>query len=103
VEATPKIKHVYGKKVMLIASDPYTKGTGIVEMVDIYDRQGKLWKFYCPHNGDDQEDKGFSVPWGVFMADLMSQHTTSYWFKIHMNMNLEPGSASFKYLLSKGR
>ena len=103
VEATPKIRHVYGKKVIFASAALYTNATDLAEMVDIYDRQGKLWKLYCPHNGDWLKDKGFVVPYGVFMADLQSQHTTSYWFKIQPNQNLAPGSASFKYLLSHGR
>ncbi|MCP4683449.1 MAG: DUF1329 domain-containing protein [Desulfobacterales bacterium] len=103
VEATPTIRHVYGKKIIFVSSNPFTKGTGLAEMVDIYDRQGKLWKFYCPHNGDWQKDKGFCVPWGVFMTALQSQHTTSYWFKLQLNTDLKPGSASFKYLIAQGR
>ena len=103
VLATPKGKHVYGKKMLYVSTDPFTKGTRIAEMMDVYDRQGKLWKYYCPHNGDYREDSGYSVPWGVFMTDLQAQHTTSYWFKLQLNQKLKPGSASFKYLLSQGR
>ncbi|MBW1900741.1 MAG: DUF1329 domain-containing protein [Deltaproteobacteria bacterium] len=103
VEARPKIKHVYGKKIIFTSSAPYTNATDLIEMVDIYDRQGKLWKLYCPHNGDWLKDKGFIVPYGVFVTDLQSQHMTSYWFKIHPNQNLRPGSACFKYLVSHGR
>ena len=46
VEAIPRFKHVYGKRVVYIPIYPYMySGTGIFA-TDIYDQQMKLWKAY---------------------------------------------------------
>lgn len=103
VEAVPKSKHVYGKKLLNVASAPYIPPAGVIEMVDIFDRQGKLWKFYCPHNGDYDEKWESETPWGVFMTDLQTQHSTQFWFKLTMNANEKPRKCSFKTLLKMSR
>ncbi len=103
VEAVPKGRHVYGKKLLNVAAVPYLPPAGSIEMVDIFDRQGKLWKLYCPHNGDYDEKWKSITPWGVFMTDLQAQHTTQFWFKLKMNANVKPRKCSFKTLLKMSR
>ena len=106
VEATPKHKHVYGKKVLYVDSPAFPQSSGLIEMFDAYDPQGKLWKFYCPHNGSWQgwnEKWGVTSPWGTFMADLQTQHTTQFWFNININNGFPPTLASFKELVAQGR
>ena len=45
VEGIPKIKHVYGKKIMYFPIWPWRIVMPLVDVaVDIYDRQMKLWK-----------------------------------------------------------
>ncbi|SPD74138.1 hypothetical protein PITCH_A2050026 [uncultured Desulfobacterium sp.] len=106
VEATPKQKHVYSKKVMYVASPTFPQPISMIEMFDAYDPQGKLWKFYCPHNGSWQgwnEKWGITTPWGTFMADLQTRHTTQFWFNININQGFPPTLASFKELVAQGR
>ncbi len=103
VEGTPNIKHIYGKKIMYVPATAYAKALGQVSMMDIYDRQGKLWKYYCPHNGDYSEKWRASMPWGVFVSDLQSRHTTQFWFNIQYNVGFKPSQMSFKALLKSAR
>ena len=103
VEAIPRIKHVYGKKIMYILSAPYFNPDAQIQIVDSYDRQMKLWKLYVSLNGDYNESKHYYMMYGVFLNDLQSGHMTQYWYKINMNQGLKPSDISMKALLAKGR
>jgi hypothetical protein len=103
VEATPKIKHIYGKKILYVSPEPWAQPAGVIETVDIYDRQNKLWKWYCPHSGYVNKEWDCTYPWGVFMTDLQAQHTTQFWFYLYINQNYKASKASFKQLLKQGR
>ncbi|MCP4683447.1 MAG: DUF1329 domain-containing protein [Desulfobacterales bacterium] len=103
VECTPKVKHVYGKKIIYVATAPFAKPLGQAAMMDMYDRQGKLWKIYAPHNGDWSDEWHSAQPWGVFVSDLQSRHTTQFWFNIKYNVGLKANDISFKALLKSSR
>jgi len=103
VEAIPRVKHVYGKKVLYECTAPFFTVSGQAHIMEPYDRQGKLWKFYCNHNGDFDEKWNARIPWGIFITDLQSQHTTQFWFNFHINQDLKPLQCSFKELLKLGR
>jgi hypothetical protein len=103
VEAIPKIKHIYGKKVLYLLSAPYWNPDGQIQIVDSYDRQMKLWKLYVSLNGDYDESKHYYMMYGVFLTDLMTRHMTQYWYRLNMNQGIKPADISMKTLLSKGR
>jgi len=103
IEGIPKHKHIYGKKIMYIATTPYAQVQGQVAMMDIYDKQMKLWKYYCPHNGDYISEWQSALPWGIFIADLQAQHITQLWFNLEINTGIKPNEMSFKGLLKMGR
>ncbi len=103
VEAVPKAKHVYGKKMLYIGSTPYCMASGQAEIMEAFDRQGKIWKLYFGHNGDIWAKEGYTFPWGVTMTDLQSQHSTQFWFQFYVNSNFPPTDCTFKELLKRGR
>ena len=83
-------------------SAPYWQVNGVVELMDMYDQQGGLWKLYCLHNGYHNEEWDCLYPWGLFVCDLQAQHTSQYWFFAEMNVGLKPSDASFKELTAFG-
>ena len=108
VEAIPKIKHVYGKKVVYIPIWPYIySGLGLVA-ADIYDRQMKLWKGYIMKfgrhdylNGDPQ--KPHTANLGSSMYDLQTGHSTHYWSNMMLNVRIDPEEINLGKLLDFGR
>ncbi|MDP2724689.1 MAG: DUF1329 domain-containing protein, partial [Syntrophales bacterium] len=79
VEAIPRFKHVYGKRVLHILIWPYWISMSQIVATDIYDRQMKLWKEYlllygCQEyqNGDPQKPQTYPVAGLVY--DLQTDH-----------------------------
>jgi hypothetical protein len=103
VEAVPTVKHIYGKKMLHIGTPPYVLPLGSIEIMEAYDRQGILWKFYYNINGIFDEKWHSSHSYGIVITDLQSQHTTQFLFNDTLNQNLDPAKCSFKELLVKGR
>jgi len=112
VESTPKIKHVYGKRVQLIATPAYSPSQpDIVTNVDYYDPQGKLWKANiesrCPI-----EVRGERITtWKTqFFYDLQTGHSTQSTTPQFSGIDegtggkaLDPRDLTLKTLISKGR
>lgn len=104
VEATPKIRHIYGKKILHIVAWPYWAPISQAKLTDMYDRQMKLWKFYLSLIGDYDEEALLANEWGLLMPDLQTGHVTQYWNLNYVNkMNWIVGDISLKTLLQIGR
>ncbi|MDO8785142.1 MAG: DUF1329 domain-containing protein [Syntrophales bacterium] len=108
VEATPKIKHVYGKKVVYAPIWPYLFFACNIVGTDIYDRQGRLWKgmvnvpdtYYLDGNPEKPVMSQAFLP----MWDLQADHTTLYWMNKKLNIpGLGPENVTLGTLLKKGR
>ncbi len=103
VEGKPKIRHVYGKKMLYIFSYRYAKPESWIPMMDAYDNQQTLWKHYTLFNGHYDKEGHYAVHKGCCMWDLQSRHSTTYWFDLQVNAGLKPKDCSLKSLLAKGR
>ena len=103
VEAKPKIKHVYGKKMVYVFSYRYCKPDAYCPMMDAYDNQQKLWKHYTLFSGHYDREGHYAQHEGCCMWDLQSRHSTTYWLKEKINVGLNPNDCSLKSLLAKGR
>ena len=109
VEATPKTKHIYGKKVLYAPIWPYFIGAACnFTGADIYDRQGKLWKMLLPlweldYINGDQEQPILAFR-GQPAWDIQADHTTLYWMHATVNVpNFGPDDVSLATLLKIGR
>ncbi len=103
VEAKPKIKHVYGKKMLFVFPFRYTRAGDRIPMMDAYDTQMKIWKQYLNFPSIHLKDLHCAQDQGSAMWDLQSRHSTTYWYKQRPNQGLGPRAASLKTLLAKGR
>jgi hypothetical protein len=103
IEAKPKIKHIYGKKILYVYTAPYNKPEALCATFDAYDRQMKLWKWYTMINGDYNEEGHYAIQTGQIMTDLQSRHTTLYSMKEKINVGFKPSEISVKRLLSDGK
>ena len=108
VEAIPKIKHIYGKRVLHISIWPYWPCMSQIVATDIYDRQMKLWKeyllLYGNHeylNGDPQ--KPLATPSAGLMYDLQADHSTLMWINVTLNRPIGPEDLNLGKLLQMGR
>src|SRR3990172_21594 len=108
VEAIPRFKHIYGKRVLYIPIWPYLYSGTAVLATDLYDRQMKLWKGYVFYsgcqaylNGDPQKPQ---TPYsGNSMYDLQTDHTTHFWANMVMNNYMDPEDINLGKLLKIGR
>ncbi|MDO8784898.1 MAG: DUF1329 domain-containing protein, partial [Syntrophales bacterium] len=108
VEAIPKFKHVYGKRIVYIPIWPYIYSGGGIVATDVYDRQMKLWKgvfilYGRQHylNGDPQKPQ--TPFFGFMVSDLQTNHTTHYWAHQQVNERLDPEDINLGKLLKMGR
>ena len=108
VEAIPRFKHVYGKRVVYLPEWPYIHcGTGIVA-TDIYDRQMKLWKGYLFLFGrheylDGDPQKAVTPYTSAQTFDLQADHQTRIWSKQSINFYISPDQINLGTLLKMGR
>lgn len=80
VEGTPTIKHVYGKKTFFINLWPYWPSAWAIGLVDLYDRQQKLWKInWNRRDHRSWEGQNYTATVGGPMYDLQTQHMTEFW------------------------
>ncbi|MDY6974045.1 MAG: DUF1329 domain-containing protein, partial [Thermodesulfobacteriota bacterium] len=79
VEATPRIKHIYGKKILHVPAWPYWTPLAQIKLAEIYDKQMKLWKFYLAMMGDYNVTEKCVTDWGLFLPDLQTGHMSQYW------------------------
>ncbi|MFZ3115814.1 MAG: DUF1329 domain-containing protein [Syntrophales bacterium] len=109
VEAIPKIKHIYGKKVVYVMMWPYVYTGSGINAVDIYDRQMKLWKGvihpFGRHEYLNGDPKMPQTPLsGSFVYDLQTGHSTQMWMHHMPNVKLDPDKdVNLGILLKKGR
>jgi hypothetical protein len=107
VEATPKIKHIYGKKILYIRSPEeawfvYSN----IGMVDIYDQQMRLWKAYyaIPYLADmGKGQPRVSVGPICSMHDLQAGHQTHFLGTLFFNRGLDPAKLDLNALIAKGK
>ena len=106
IEATPTINHVYGKKVLYMYDLPYYSGTpDPVTLVDIYDRQMKLWKSYIGGRDVitvDGLDYGNSFC-ELVMYDLQTGHSTVSPRRPIINPPMKADEVNLTKLLQLGR
>ncbi|MDO8785552.1 MAG: DUF1329 domain-containing protein, partial [Syntrophales bacterium] len=108
VEAIPKIKHIYGKKVVYVMIWPYVYTGSGIHATDMYDRQMKLWKGYLQVfgrqeylNGDPQKPVT-PLSAGLYW-DVQTDHASLYWMHQQVNVDLDPEDITLGTLLKKGR
>lgn len=104
VEAVPKIKHIYSKKVLYIRSPENWIIYSPITIVDIYDAQNKLWKgnVNYPHR-TELKGEPISVGGPMSMWDLQSGHTTHFFGVFDLNKGYQPKNFDIKALIAKGR
>jgi len=108
VEAIPRFKHVYGKRVVYLPIWPYIYSGAGIAATDVYDRQMKLWKGVLLIfgrqvflNGDPQMPQ---TPWVCFwVGDLQTNHTSQYWARNELNTPFGPEDLNLGTLLKMGR
>jgi hypothetical protein len=105
VEMTPKIKHVYGKKVLYQLTLPFSNCWIPIQAVDFYDRQLKLWKgFLKPNQLKHSQGERFSMMISQHMFDIQAGHSTHLLHPIDINCGeYHPEDLTLKLLISKGR
>jgi hypothetical protein len=105
IEATPKIKHVYGKRVIYMTNPPYWASVNPIVLEDIYDRQLKFWKSYSTFRDTytkDGETWGM-VDSGLIMYDMQVGHATINPWVLIPNEGLPIEELSLTKLLSLGK
>ena len=110
VEATPKIKHIYSRKTLYVASPEYWQFYSAIKMTDQYDRQMQLWKglvanmYTCYRSGKPQvKDEAFPVESGTSMYDIQTRHTTHFFGAHEIAVGVRPETFVLKSLIAKGR
>ncbi|HNR14246.1 MAG TPA: DUF1329 domain-containing protein [Thermodesulfobacteriota bacterium] len=78
VEITPRIEHVYSKKILYVAAYPYWQIYFQAGLTECYDPAGELWKCIVESGSDIKVIDGepYTIPWGPCVHDLQSGHTT---------------------------
>lgn len=103
VEGVPRIKHVYGKKILYVLTYRYCKPDSYIPMMDAFDKQQTLWKHYTLFNGHYNKEGHYAIHQGCAIWDVQSRHSTTFWFRMQINEGLNPEDCSLKSLLAKGR
>jgi len=108
-ESIPVIRHCYGKRIQIIMTPEYSCGTpDLVDYVDFYDRQGKLWKvefesrFLTTYNGEPM------TTWKTqYYYDVQTGHsthaTTPSCPLADPNKPLDARDLTLKLLIAKGK
>ncbi|MDY6863831.1 MAG: DUF1329 domain-containing protein [Thermodesulfobacteriota bacterium] len=106
VEATPKIKHLYKKKLFYVVAYPYWLVCSDILMTDNFDLQNKLWRVYFHLYGDYYELDGetYHLTYGCLVYDFQSEHSTQMWYKEYLDRgNYKPEDVTLRSLLEWGR
>ena len=105
VEATPKIPHIYGKKILYIYAPPYWTGIMPILAVDVYDKAKKLWKSYFDFRGlvVDADGESCALTSGGMMYDLQTGHATRHNWLCVPDVGIDINDLNLKMLLEKGR
>jgi hypothetical protein len=104
IEATPRIKHIYSKKILYVQPDTVFVG---ITAFDAYDLQGQLWKGMIisrhplhPKGHPDQVFKGMDM---MAYYDLQTGHQTIMFGTHRPNLGLETSLFTLKTLIKQGR
>jgi len=106
LEGTPKDKHVYSKRVLYVPAPDYWSPILQVQVGDIYDRQGKIYKAYVAHRGGyfQIDGKNYAQWYGFAMHDLQTGHSSRFFAEtITYDHGSDPKSYCLQKLLSLGK
>jgi len=105
IDATPKIKHIYGRKVFYMPEPPYWYSQSPIGLVDIYDRQSKLWKCYVDFRDTVVQDgvQYGGMDFGIMMYDLQTGHSSMNPWTSLPNQRVPLEELSLTKLLKVGR
>jgi hypothetical protein len=104
VESTPKIKHIYGKRIMYVPTRAYSNCFLSIMTTDYYDRQLALWKgFNMIRCTAYAQDEPISFPKTQSMYDLQARHTTHILMTLTPNIGTHPAALTLKLLIARGR
>lgn len=105
VDAEPKIRHIYGRKTLYMPAFPYWATAAPISLVDIYDRQGQLWKCFNTYRHTitvEGIDYG-NMDYGIFMHDLQTGHVSYNAYYTTPNRGIEIDFINRTNLLRLGR
>ncbi len=103
VEGTPKIKHLYGKKMFYVHAWPYWPATWQIGVTEAYDRQMVLWKVLW--NRRDRaifDGETYTINTGGPAYDLQTQHMTMFWYN-EKPFKAKPENLTLQKLLAIGK
>lgn len=108
VESTPKVSHVYGKRIQYLADPKYILSfAGMCTVGDRYDRPGKLWKTAIADGAASPTLVRGEKMSGVRIQncyDLQTKHSTMLLnIPDYLNNGGNPGGLTLKYLTQTGR
>ncbi|MDY6971461.1 MAG: DUF1329 domain-containing protein [Thermodesulfobacteriota bacterium] len=106
VEAVPRAKNIYGKKVAYVNAWPYWPSILQFGLIDMYDRQMKLWKTYISHRGNHYVHNGepYTTSYMNLVYDLQADHMSQFWMLTDLNRHgYKPQDITMKTLLKAGR
>lgn len=106
IEATPKIRHIYSKKILYCRHPAYWAADQMYPYADIYDRAGQLWKAHVNFAGWIQhksQDEHYLACCITDFYDLQADHTTEMFVPTQFQQNFKPGEFTLKSLLSYRR
>jgi len=106
VEAIPTIRHIYGKKVLYCLAWPYWPSNTPFELVDMYDRQMKLWKYWVAIKGREVSSEGDTIfsQNSSLVYDLQADHMSQFWVRMLLNQtNYKASDITLRKLTQYGR
>jgi hypothetical protein len=108
VEATPKKRHIYSKRILYVNAYPYWPSSSNILVADSFDRQGKIWREFDNNNGEYTIDMNnndvYHASFGLIIYDLQTDHSTQVWFRSYTDAdNFKPADITLRSLLEVGR
>ncbi len=103
VEGTPRIKHIYGRKMFYVHAWPYWPAAWQIGVTECYDRQKVLWKVLW--NRRDQavfDEENYTAQTGGPAYDLQTQHMTMFWY-IETPFKAKPEALTMQKLVAMGK
>ena len=103
VEGTPRIKHIYGKKMFYVHAWPYWPSAWQIGVTECYDRQKVLWKVLWNRRIQAVLDgESYTAQTGGPAYDLQTQHMTMFWY-IEKPFKTKPEAFTMQKLLAIGK
>ena len=101
VEATPKVRHIYKKRMLYVLAPEYWAATQMFPYTEMYDRAGKLWKMYLTGYGsvirDDGEPRLTCNTLNIY--DFQADHMSFLFLSAYWQTGLKPKDFTLKSLL----